>query len=112
MDRQALLRTIESLNLALFIDAQHERMLRRIEIETDDIDDFLGEVRIVRKLESLGAMRLQTIRFPHALHETVRHVQMLRERARAPVRSGMRSSTARCITLDAWQSRLGEAIAP
>jgi hypothetical protein len=131
MNRQAFLRAIEGLDLAFLIDAQHQGMLRRIQVEADNVNDFLGELRIVRELEGLRAMRLQAIRLPHPLHHAVRHFQMLRQRARAPMRSSMwvfsrrdahdlrrdfgafrRSAAARRITLDTRKARLREAIAP
>ena len=90
MNRQASLRAIEGLNLAFFIDAQHQRMFGRVQIQPDDVDDFLGKLRIVRDLERLGAMRLQAIRLPHAMHHAARNLQMLRQRPRAPMGSGMR----------------------
>jgi hypothetical protein len=50
---------IQRLNLALFVGAQHQRMLRRVEVETDNVFQFLGERRIVAGLEGLHAMRFQ-----------------------------------------------------
>jgi hypothetical protein len=32
--------------LALLVDAGHHGLVRRIEIEPDDVDDLLGELRI------------------------------------------------------------------
>lgn len=34
--------TVESLNLALVIHAQHDRLVRRVEVQTDDIDKLVS----------------------------------------------------------------------
>jgi hypothetical protein len=39
--RQAGRGTIQSLNLALLVGAQHKRVLRRVEVPTDDVFQFL-----------------------------------------------------------------------
>src|SRR6201999_96088 len=46
--RQAGLRAIECLDLALFIDRQHDRVHRWIDIEADDLAQLGGEPRIIR----------------------------------------------------------------
>jgi hypothetical protein len=56
--------TDPALNLALFIDAQDQRMLRRRQIEADDIAHLLDKQRIGRELEGLGAMRLEVESLP------------------------------------------------
>jgi hypothetical protein len=40
---QPRLRTVQSLNLALLVHAQHQRVLGRIQVQTDDVFQFLGE---------------------------------------------------------------------
>ena len=55
------------LDLALFVDAQHQRLVRRIEIEPDHVRDLGGEVLVARHLERLDLMRLQSMRSPNAL---------------------------------------------
>ncbi len=44
-------------NLALLVGAQHQRVLRRIEIQANDVFQLLGERRIVADLESVHAMQ-------------------------------------------------------
>jgi hypothetical protein len=56
--RQNRLGALERLNLAFFIDAQHDRVIRRIVVETDDVADLLYELRVGRELEAPGAVRL------------------------------------------------------
>ena len=60
LHRQTGLGAIQRLYLALLIDAKHQCMLGRIEIEADDIFQFGGELGIVADLEALHAMRLET----------------------------------------------------
>jgi hypothetical protein len=65
---QSFLRSIQGLNLTLFIDAEHDRVLGWIQVQADHVDQLLGEVRIVGDLERLQAMRLEVRLRPHALH--------------------------------------------
>src|SRR5271166_6128122 len=48
LHRQARLRTIERLNLAFLVDAEHDCLVGWIEVEPDDVDYFLSEFWIVR----------------------------------------------------------------
>src|SRR6266700_8291890 len=66
LQRQAGLSTVQSLNLALLVGAQHQRVLWRIEVQTDDLFQFLRERRIVADLESFHAMRFQSVGAPDA----------------------------------------------
>ena len=69
LHRQAGLSTIEGLDLALFVDAEHHGVGRRIDIETDHAAQSLSdELGVVRQLELAHAMRLKPMRPPDALH--------------------------------------------
>ena len=50
--RQDRLCTVERLDLALLVDAEHQRAVRRREIEAYDVADLVHEVRIARQLEA------------------------------------------------------------
>jgi hypothetical protein len=66
--RQARLGPIERLDLALFVHRQHDRMGRRIDVQTDDVLELGGE---------RGVLRQATIRFiecPEGLDEQARRV--------------------------------------
>jgi len=52
------LSSIERLNLALFVNTEHQRVIGRVEIEPHDIAHLLDEKRIGGKLESARAMGL------------------------------------------------------
>src|SRR6202521_5481920 len=51
LHRQARLRAIERLNLAFLVDAEHNRLVGRVEVEPDDVDHFFSEFWIVGELE-------------------------------------------------------------
>ena len=40
----------------------------RIDIEADDVLEFLGELRVVRQLERADAMRCELVGFENTLH--------------------------------------------
>jgi hypothetical protein len=77
---------IQRLNLALLINAQHQRALGWIEIQTDDVTDLVDEQRVLRQLERLDAMRLQREGPPHARDRGLAHAGRFGHRPRAPVR--------------------------
>ena len=63
LDRQAGLCAVERLDLALLVDRENQRLVRRIEIETDDIAHLL-DVLVIRQLEGLHQVRLEAVRLP------------------------------------------------
>lgn len=63
---QHRLGSAQHLNLALLIHTEHQRMVRRLPIESDDITHFFNQQRIARQLEVLAAVRLQPERSPDA----------------------------------------------
>ena len=89
--RQNGLRAIQRLNLRLLVNAQYQRLIRRIQVESDDISHFVDEQRIRGKFETLTAVRRQSESPPHAMHAAPTQAASCRQRARAPVRSMLRS---------------------
>src|ERR1700730_11634893 len=67
LQRQARLGPIESLNLALLVDGDDHGVSWRGPVETDDVLDLHGELRIVGALEGSKPMRLQAIGLPQTL---------------------------------------------
>ena len=132
LDRQARLRAVQSLYLALLIGTQHERSLRGVEIQPHDIDDLLDELRVVAELERARQVRLEAVGLPDSPHHRSRHVQLRRQRPHRPVRGigglGLRrpfddqaghlvgscrpSSAAGSILFDAGQPLFGEPSPP
>lgn len=53
---------------SFLIDAEHNGRGGRIDIETDDVADLGGELRIVGKLEGTDAVGRQAMSIPYALN--------------------------------------------
>ena len=66
--RQSWLGTVEGLNLALLVHAQHQGSVRRAEVEADEILNLLDKPLVVRQLEPAREMGLQPVRMPNPLH--------------------------------------------
>lgn len=58
--RQDRLGSFERLDLGLLIDAQHDGVVGRVEVEANDITHLVDEGGIGGKLEALRTMRLHT----------------------------------------------------
>ena len=57
--RQQWLAAVERLDLGLFIDAQHQGSVRRVDVEPDNVAHLVDKQRVGRQPEGLDAMRLQ-----------------------------------------------------
>src|SRR5260221_7314158 len=86
LHRQARLRATERLNLAFLVDAEHNRLVGRVEVEPDDVDHFFSEFWIVGELERARQMWLEAMLLPDALHGCVADTDLLGQHPRAPVR--------------------------
>src|SRR6202035_4533086 len=78
--------TVQRLNLALFVGAQNEGMLGRIEVQTDDVLQFLCEGGIAAEFEGSYLVRLQPMSAPDAPYTGLADAGRRRHRARRPVR--------------------------
>ena len=56
---QHRLRGLERLALALLVDTDDQRVVRRAQVQADDVAQLLDEERVVGQLEALGAVGLQ-----------------------------------------------------
>ena len=99
---------VERLDLRLLVDREHQRVVGRVEVEPDDVDDFLGELRIPTELEGLEPMRLEVGGLPDLPHLPLRDAGVARHQPRAPmgstgtrsvVSSRMRSTVRRLSTV-------------
>jgi hypothetical protein len=86
LDGKAGLGAVERLDLALFVDRQHNGMGGRIDVKAHDIAELLGELRVVGELERLHPVRRQAVGLPDALHADGADASHLGHRANAPVR--------------------------
>ena len=132
INRQALLSAVQRLDLALLVDTENQGVLRRVEVESDDINQLLYEFRVVADLERPDQVWLQSVGAPDTADHRAAGPQHFRECSRAPV-SGIgrlllrghlddlpdesvaclgRTPTSRGIFLDPWDAPLRESVAP
>ena len=83
-ERQAGLRALQRLALALLVAAQDQRLVGRLEVEADHVPELGLELRVVRQLEGPGEMRLDRVGGPQPLHRRLRHACGLGHRAHRP----------------------------
>ena len=79
--------SLQRLGLALLVHAQHHRIVGRVEVESDDVADLLGEERIGGELEVLLPVGLEVERRPDAVDRGLRQPRRLRHGTAAPVRA-------------------------
>ena len=90
LDRQRRLGAVQRLDLGLLIDAQHQRAFRRVEVEPDDVDHLLDQLRVVGELERADLVGLELVITPDPVHRRRRDPRRGREPAHAPVRAPVR----------------------
>jgi hypothetical protein len=83
--RQQRIEPVQGLNRRLFVDAEHHRVLRGIEIETNHVRRLGLELGIRRAHVALQAMRLQASGAPRFGDDGVLHPKPARQRSRRPV---------------------------
>ena len=84
--RQHRILAIEGLNRRLFVDAEHGRVLRRMQIKADDLRRFALKIRIIRGHVALEPVGPQGVLAPDPCHHHVRDPQLLGKLAGTPVR--------------------------
>ena len=89
--RKQRLRALKRLNLRLFIDAHHDRVDRRAQVEAHDVTHLVDELRIRRELETLCQMRLQPKRMPDPSDRVRGKADRTRHRTATPVSLSVRS---------------------
>ena len=90
LERQAGLGSVERLDLALFVDAEHDRVRRRIDVEPDDVAQLADERGVLGELELPHTMRLEPVTAPDALHRTHADADRLGHRRAGPMRRFVR----------------------
>ena len=93
--RQARLRAIERLNLRLLIHTQHQRLLRRIQIQAHHIGQFLQKLGVARQLEGLVPMRLEMVRLPDVVDRRLAHPLGVGQLPTTPLRHAVRLGVQR-----------------
>lgn len=86
LDWQRWLRPIMRLTLGLFVEREHQRAFRRIEMQPDDIDEPRFEIGVVRQLKRVDLPRPQIHhpQYPH--HGIFAETVLCGERPRRPAR--------------------------
>jgi len=84
-ERQPRLRAVQGLNLALLIHAKNHGVLRRGEINPDDIGKLLQKPGVSGKLEALGEVRLDLVFLPDAMNRVFAHALSPGQGACAPM---------------------------
>jgi len=84
---QHRLGAVERLNLALLVDAQHHRVIGRVQVETDNVANLLNEEGVRGEFEMLLPMRLNPERLPDTLDGGLRQPRLGGNRPAAPMRS-------------------------
>ena len=87
--RQHRIQPIQRLDGGLLIRGKDDRVLRRIQIQTDHVGGLFFELRIVREHVALEPVRLIPRAAPDASHEHVADAQHLPQLARRPVRAAI-----------------------
>ena len=67
LHRQSRLSPVQRLDLALLINADHQRLIRGIQVKSHDIGEFLDESLVLGQLKGSRPMRLQSVGIPDAL---------------------------------------------
>src|ERR1700730_5795777 len=83
--RQDGVASIEGLDGGLFVEAEYDRVLGRVQVEGDHVGRLGLEIGVVRSHVALEAMRLQTRPGPNSSHPHVRDAEVSGQLAAAPV---------------------------
>jgi hypothetical protein len=92
--RQYRIKAIQRLDGGLFVDAEHRSMLRRIDIQADDVGSLRFEVGIIRCHVPFDSMRLQTGTSPDPRHHHMSHSEFLGESPSTPMSRAVRRAPA------------------
>ncbi len=82
---QTRLRSFQCLNLAFFINAQHQGFIGRIQVQAHNIVEFFNKPLIFGKFERAGAMWLQSICIPDPMDRGRTDAMQLRHRPHTPM---------------------------
>ena len=130
-ERQNRIEPIQGLDGGFLIDAEHRGMLRRPQIQADNVGGFAFELGIVAGHITLQAMGLQARFFPNPMHCVLADSQRRRQFAATPMggtvagflasggqnpgaqsRSQQRRLLAGVIGIESVESGLEEALLP
>src|ERR1700745_3290772 len=81
---QTWLGALQRLTLGFLVAAQHQRLVRWVEVEPDDVPELLFKALVVGQLEGARQMRLDATGRPQTLHAGRREPGGARHRAATP----------------------------
>ena len=85
LHRQRLLGPVQGLDLGLLVDAEHDRVLRRVQIQPDHVGDLGDQLRVGGELERLRPPRLDPVMPPGPQHRRGVDPQMIGQQPRRPM---------------------------
>jgi hypothetical protein len=83
--RKQRLRAAQGLNLGFLVHAEHDRVRGRVQVQADHVVNLGFHVGVLTKFEGLGAMWLQRMRPPDAVHGAMGDADLRGQIARTPV---------------------------
>jgi len=86
LEWQTQLRTIQRLNLAFLVSAEHNGVFGWIEIQANDVSELLGEPQIVTELERLNEVGAEPVAMPNSRYGCRAYANGLRHRTLTPMR--------------------------
>jgi len=88
---------MQGLNLSLFIDTQHQCMIRRVQVQAYDVAHLLGVERIGGEYEAAGAMGLEREGLEQPVHRGFGDATGAGRFAHRPVRARCRLARQRAL---------------
>ena len=85
LQRQTWLSSVQSLNLRFLINAQHERSIRGIEVQADNIVKLLNKLLVPAQFEGLSQMRFELMLPPDSPNGSFTHTLSFGHRSGTPV---------------------------
>ena len=105
--------SVQCLDLGLLVDADHDRGLRRVEVQAHDVSGLVDELRVRRHLELLDDVRLDPERPPDLRDRGLRYPHRLSHGPRRPVRRvrwgllDVRDRARQAAHESVWASQMG-----
>ena len=97
LHRQAGLGSVHGLDLAFFINREHDRMRRWVDVKPGHIAQLGGKLRVAAELEGPQSMRRQAMDAPDLLHRADRQAHGIGHRSAGPVRGRARGIAERAL---------------
>ena len=87
LHRQSRLGPVKRLDLAFFVDGEHERVRGRRHVQSGDVSKFFNELWVFREFELPHPVRGKPVAAPDAQHRAHRNARCFRHGGRGPMSS-------------------------